>query len=137
MRLFYSIDASALAAVMLVLVVVMMIAQSAPHHGFGPDLPHASHAVLMFGANREDAMVIAVMRDGKVFLGNEHIRSDQLSSKVLNRLKDRGLERKVYIRADGRAWYGTVKQVLDGVRSAGIERIAFLVVQRRPPMPER
>jgi biopolymer transport protein ExbD/biopolymer transport protein TolR len=115
MNLFCSIDASALAAVMLVLVVVMMIAQSAPHHGFGPDLPHASHAVSMSGANREDAMVIAVMRDGKVFLGNEHIRSDQLSSKVLDRLKE----------------------VLDGVRSAGIERIAFLVVQRRPPMPER
>jgi biopolymer transport protein ExbD len=39
------------------------------------------------------------------------------------------VERKVYIRADGRAWYGTVKEVLDGVRAAGVEKVGFLLEQ--------
>jgi biopolymer transport protein ExbD len=132
-KLFCSIDVSALAAVMLVLVVIMMIVESATHHGFGPDLPHVSRAVSMPGANREDAMVIVVMRDGSIYFGADKVGVYQLRSKILERLKDRSVERKAYIRADGRVWYSTVKEVLDGVRTAGIERVAFLVNQRRPP----
>jgi biopolymer transport protein ExbD len=50
---------------------------------------------------------------------------------IAEHLKDRGVERKVYIVADMRAKWGAVKIVLDGVRSAGILRVAFLVDQRR------
>jgi biopolymer transport protein TolR len=136
-KVFCSIDASPLAAVMVVLVVVMMIAESAPHHGYGPDLPHVSHSVSMPGANREGAIVIAVMRDGSIYFGVDKVGVYQLRSKILERLKDSSVERKVYIRADGRVWYRAVKEVLDGVRTAGIERIAFLVNQRRTPMAGR
>ena len=130
-KVFCSIEASAFAAVMFVLVMVMMISESEPHHGFAVDLPQVSHAVPMSGVNREDAMVIGVRRDGAVYFGAERVRSDELPSKILNRLKKRGVERKVYISVDRRAWYGTVKQVLVGVHSAGIERVAFLADQPR------
>jgi len=137
MKLFCNIDASAFAAVVFVLVFVTMMAESAPHHGFGPSLPHVSHAVSMPGANREDRMAIFVMRDGAIYFGAEKVRADQLMAKILDRLRDRSVERRVYIQADARAHYGTVKDVLDGVHSAGIERIAFLVNQRRPPLAGR
>ncbi|MGA8620777.1 MAG: biopolymer transporter ExbD [Candidatus Sulfotelmatobacter sp.] len=90
----------------------------------------------MSGANREDAMVITVMRDGTVYFVRDRVVPYQLHSKILDRLKDRTSESRVYIRADVR---GTVrvKEVLDGVRSAGIEQVAFLVDQRRPPMAGR
>jgi biopolymer transport protein TolR len=131
MKLFCNIDASALAAVGFALLVVMMIAPQ-PHHGYGPDLPHVLHPVSMAGANREDAMVIAVMRDGAVYFGSDKVQPSQLPSKILDRLRDHTVERRVYIRADARVWYRTVKEVLDGVRSAGVERVAFLVDQRGP-----
>jgi biopolymer transport protein ExbD len=54
-----------------------------------------------------------------------------LQQKIVEHLKDRGVERKVYIVADSRAKWGAVKVVLDGVRSAGILRVAFLVNQSR------
>lgn len=54
-----------------------------------------------------------------------------LSEKIAGRLKDRGMERMVYIHADMRAHWSGLKTVLDGVRSAGILRVAFLVDQRR------
>jgi len=126
-KLFRNIEASALAAVMLVLLVVMMIAESTPNHTYGTDLPHVSHAVPMPGALREDAMLVAVMRDGSVYFGSERVLPAELTSKILDRLGDGGVERKVYIRADGRAWYGTVKDVLEGVRGAGIEKVGFLL----------
>lgn len=131
MKLFCNIDASALAAVGFVLLVVMMIVPQ-PHHGYGPDLPHVLHPVSMGGANREDAMIIAVMRDGAVYFGRDKVQPVQLPSKILDCLRDHTVEPRVYIRADGRVWYRSVKEVVDGVRSAGIERVAFLVDQRRP-----
>jgi biopolymer transport protein TolR len=132
-RLYCKIDATALAAVLFVLAVIMIVADSQPHHGYGPDLPHVSHAITIAGANRDDVMMISIMRDGMIFFGMDKLSPSQLPSKIQDRLKDRSVERKVYIRADRRVWYGTVKEVLDGVGSAGIERVAFLVDERRPP----
>ena len=86
----------------------------------------------MSGADREDAMVIAVMRDGVVYFGSDRISPRQLPSKILDRLRDHTVEPRVYIRADRRVFYFNVKEALDGLRSAGIERVAFLVDQRRP-----
>src|SRR5580704_6727441 len=131
MKLFCNIDASPLAAVGFVLLVVMMIVPQ-PHHGYGPDLPHVLHPVSMARANREDAMIIAVLRDGAVYFGGDRVLHEQLPSKLLDRLRDHTVEPRVYIRADGRVFYRNVKEALDGVRSAGIERVAFLVDQRRP-----
>jgi biopolymer transport protein ExbD len=39
----------------------------------------------------------------------------------------RGAEKKIYIRADERLRYVSVREVLAAVRSAGVEKIAFLV----------
>jgi len=77
-------------------------------------------------------MVISVLRDGTVYFGADKVSARQVRANILDRLKDRSVERRVYIRADARVWYRTVKDVLDGVRSAGIERVAFLADQRRP-----
>jgi biopolymer transport protein ExbD len=88
-------------------------------------------------SQREDAKFVTVMRDGSVYFGVDKIATYDLASRILDRLKDRSVERRVYIRADGRARYRTVKEVLDGVRSAGIERVAFPVDQRHVPTADR
>lgn len=133
LKLFCRIDNSAFAAIMIVLVFTMLLTASwmpTPHHGIVADLPKAFHPIPLPGSQRYDAMIVTVMRDGSIYFGADKLGSDQLRSKILERLRDRSVERRVYIRADKRVWYRTVKEVLDGVRSAGIERVAFLVDQR-------
>jgi biopolymer transport protein TolR len=98
------------------------------------DLPHVAHPVRLRKADRDDAMTVAIMRDGKVFFRGDQVFLDHLPAKVRQGLKD-GAEKKVYIRADARAKYGTVKEALDGIRNAGIENVAFLADQRRAPTP--
>jgi len=134
-RLFCQIDTAAFAGIMMVLVSTMMFATwlTPSHHGVGADLPKVLHPILMPRSQREDAMIVTVMRDGNVYFGADKVGPHQVRSKILDRLKDRSVERTVYIRADGRVWYRTVKEVLDEVQSAGIVRVAFLVDQRRPP----
>jgi biopolymer transport protein TolR len=135
MKLFCRIDASALAGIMIVLVFTLLFPLwlAPTHHGIGADLAKVSHSVPMPRSQREDAMMITIMRDGIVYFGADKISSDQVRPKILDRLKDTSVERKIYIRADGRVWYRSVKGVLDGVRAAGIEQVAFLVDQRPAP----
>jgi len=99
--------------------------------GLAVDLAHVLHSVSMPSANREDAMIVTVTRDGKVYFGTEIVRIDDLQQKITDRLKDGSVERKVYVRADMRARWGLVDAVLGSVRSAGVLRVAFLVQERR------
>jgi biopolymer transport protein TolR len=124
-----------MAMVLFVLVLIFMFVAAPTHHyGVSVDVPKVPHPISMSSAEREDAMKITVTRDGKVYFGVEQVNLISLPEKIADHLKDGEVERKVYITADGRARYGTVKSVLDGVRSAGIIRVAFLVDQRRVPI---
>jgi len=93
------------------------------------DSPRVAHPVAMPAALREDMMEVAVTRDGSIWFGHERVRVDRLTQDIREELS-RGSERKVYIRADKRARYGAVVQALNGVRSAGVENVAFLVDQK-------
>jgi len=132
-RLFRGIDVSALASILVVLALVLLAVAWMPptHHAYSVDLAHVVHPAPMPGAKRDDAMIITVTRNGLVSFGGDHVAPADLPAKIQDRLRDRGGERRVYIRADLRAKWGAVKLVLDGVRSAGILRVAFLVDQRR------
>jgi biopolymer transport protein ExbD len=129
-KLFSSIDATAFASILVVLVFAVLIFHGMsynPHHGNSVDLPKVSHPVSMRGALREDAMKVSILRDGKIYFGSDQIRLVDLPTKIQDRLKNREIEHKVYVVADMRARWGTVKLALDGVRTAGIIRVAFLV----------
>jgi len=135
-KLFSDFNTLQFASVMgMVVFVLLLMFMTIPvdHHGVGVDLPKVLHPVAMRGADREDAIKISIMRDGKVYLGTEQIWLPDLPAKIQDRLKDREVERKVYVVADMRARWGRVKLALDGVRSAGIVRVAFLADQGRLP----
>ena len=101
--------------------------------GFSEGLPKVSHFVSMSGANREDAMIVGIMRTGDIWFGDERlITVDALPPAIREGLK-RGAERKVYLRADARAKYGRIREVLTAIRSAGVENLGFLVDQRKAP----
>jgi biopolymer transport protein TolR len=129
------IDVTAFAAVMFVLVAMflfpatMVVDSPRGADGAAVDLAKTSHAVAMRAANREDALLVAIQRDGRIWFGSDRITSEQLPARIQERLRQ-GAERRIYIRADARSRYGIVVAVLDSVRSAGIENIVFLVDDR-------
>jgi biopolymer transport protein ExbD len=123
--------ASVMGMVAVVVLSAFMTATPMITRGVGPDLPNAYHAVSMPGALREDVMLVSITRDGAVYFGGDRVwEVADLSGKIQDRLKNHGVERKVYINADMRTRWGGVKQVLGAVHSAGILRVAFLVNQR-------
>jgi len=117
--------------------VVLVIFLTLPipvHGGIKPILPRVSHPVSMAHANPEDAMIVTIFRDDKVFYRSDLVRSSELPAKIRQSL-NQGAEREVYIRAGARARYSWVAKVLDGIRSAGVEKIGFLVEQGPSPKP--
>jgi len=131
-----SVDTTAFASILVILVLIILVVASMSsnqHRARSVDLPQVLHPASMPGALRDDAVQITILRDGQVYFCNDRVWSDDLGRRIQARLKDQDVEWKIYITADARARYGTVKAVLDGVRSAGIVRVAFLADQRRVP----
>lgn len=85
----------------------------------------------MWRAKRADALVVVILRTGDIFFGNDEVGADQLSEKINERIHSTGGERRVYIRADARARWGRVGEVIDQVRTAGIPEVGFLADQRK------
>ena len=95
-------------------------------------LPVATHSSALYGADREDAMIVGINRDGRIFFDRKQVSPDELSLGIRKSLKQKP-ERKVYIRADSKARYRTVTLALEAIRAAGIEDIAFVTFS--PPNP--
>jgi biopolymer transport protein TolR len=133
-KLISAIDMTAFAAVMFALV-AMFVALTLVVHSprdaahTAVDLPKATKAPEMGGSLREDALMVAVQRDGRIWFGKDAITPERLPAAIRERVSH-GAERKVYIRADMRVNYGRVAEVLSSVRSAGIDDSAFLVNER-------
>lgn len=124
--------ASVMGIIIFVVLTIFMTVPT-PHGGIGLDLPRVLHPVSMPNASREDAMVVSVTRDNKIYFGVERVSPTDLPQRIACRLKDRDIERKVYIKADARARWAGVKQVLEAVHSAGILRVAFWTDGRYAP----
>ena len=124
------INVTPMVDVMLVLLIIFMVITPMLQKGVSVDLAKVNNPAQMPDADKEDALVVAIMRDGNIFFGNDRIQPDQLTSKVKDRLANRS-DKRVFIRADARAKYGSVVEVVDNVRSAGVDQLGLLTDQRK------
>src|SRR5207237_2068034 len=90
-------------------------------------------------ADKEDALLVSVTRDGQVYFGSDQISVDSLTSKVKDRLANKP-DKRVYVKADMRSRFGGVVQVVDAVRAAGVDDLGLLTDQKKttpsaPPPP--
>jgi biopolymer transport protein ExbD/biopolymer transport protein TolR len=93
--------------------------------GQSVDLARTRNPVDMKEADRDDAVLVAVTRDGKFWLNQDRVNIDDLAAKVNDLLATR-LEKTVFVKSDFRAKYGDVVQVIDGIRNAGVDRVGLL-----------
>jgi biopolymer transport protein ExbD len=133
-RLFSDFNTLPFARVVSMLVfIILLFFMTAPthHHSTSYDLAKVNHPVPMPGADRERCNKNGCHARRPSLLWDRPGKSADLPQKIVDHLKDHGMEPKVYIVADMRPRWGSIKPVLDGTRGAGVWRIAFLVDQRR------
>src|SRR5579862_2679401 len=95
------INVTPMVDVMLVLLIIFMVITPMLTKGAAVEMVKAKNPIAMQAADKEDAILVAITRDGKVFLspGNKQVASEDLPSKVRDLLTNR-TDKTVYIKAD-------------------------------------
>ena len=133
------INVTPMVDVMLVLLIIFMVVTPMLQKGVSVDMAQVNNPDQMPDADKEDALLVSITRDGMVYLGSDRIDVDSLTTKVKDRLTNKP-DKRVYVKADMRAHFGNVVQVVDAVRAAGVDDLGLLTEQRKttpnaPPPP--
>jgi biopolymer transport protein TolR len=124
-----NINVSPMVDVMLVLLIIFMVITPMLQNKVQIDMAKVQNATSMPDADKDDAIVVAVTRDGGVFLGQDKVDPSQLGSLVQSRLADK-TNKTIYFRADARAQFRAVEDAIDDVRTAGVDEIGLLVQKK-------
>ena len=124
-----NINVTPMVDVMLVLLIIFMVITPMLQQKVAVDMAKVENPTSMPDADKEDAIVVAVTRDGGVFLGQDHVATSELGSKVRDKLADTP-GRTIFIRADARAEFRAVEDAIDAVRTAGVDEVGLLTQKK-------
>jgi len=125
-----NINVTPMVDVMLVLLIIFMVITPMLQKGVTVKLAQANNPVQMPDADKEDALIVAVMNDGAIYFDTAKITPAELTQKVRDRIVNR-TDKHVYVKADARAKYKAVVDVVDDVRSAGVDQLGLLTEQKK------
>jgi biopolymer transport protein ExbD/biopolymer transport protein TolR len=114
-----------MADIMLVLLIIFMVVTPMLQKTHQVDLAPVNNPRDMKDADRDDAIVVAVTRDGSLYMGNTKTTKDEVTGQVKDRIANK-LDKTVYVKSDARAKYGDVVAVVDEIRSAGVDQLGLL-----------
>ena len=130
-----------MADIMLVLLIIFMVVTPMLQKTHQVDMASAKNARDMKDADKDDAIVVAVTRDGSLYMGNTKIKKEEITGTVKDQIANK-LDKTVYVKSDARAKYGDVVAVVDEIRSAGVDQLGLLTDKTqtgspvKPPTPE-
>jgi len=122
------INVTPMVDVMLVLLIIFMVITPMLSKGVTVELVRTSHPIAMQAADKSDAILVAVTRDGKVYLNTTQMAAEDLPGKVKDLLTNR-INKMVFIKSDTRAKYDKVVTVVDNLRAAGVDQVGLLTDQ--------
>ena len=124
-----NINVTPMVDVMLVLLIIFMVITPMLQNKVAVDMAKVDNPESMPDVDKEDAIVVAITRDGGVFLGQDKIAVDELGARVRDKLADKP-GKTIFIRADARAQYRAVEDAIDAVRTAGVEDVGLLTQKK-------
>jgi biopolymer transport protein ExbD/biopolymer transport protein TolR len=124
-----NINVTPMVDVMLVLLIIFMVITPMLQNKVAVDMAKVDNTTNMPDADKEDAIVVAITKDGSVFLGQNKTSVSELGVQIREKLS--GTPGKtIFIRADARARYLAVEDAIDAVRTAGVEDVGLLTQKK-------
>jgi biopolymer transport protein TolR len=120
-RFMAEINIVPLVDVVLVLLVIFMVTAPMLYRGMDINLPRSSSNTI----KPEERVVLTVERDRRVYVDKDLISMAQLPQKM-DALRRKNPDVSVFLRADQDVPYGTVVQVMDSVKKAGIVKLGMV-----------
>ncbi len=122
------INVTPMVDVMLVMLIIFMVITPMLSKGVSVDKAKTKNPIAMQSADKEDAVLVTVTRDGKAYLGRDQIKPEDLPPKVKDLLTNR-LDKTCYLLADSRAKYEKVVDVVNNMRAGGVDQLGLLTEQ--------
>src|SRR5437868_374330 len=122
------INVTPMVDVMLVLLIIFMVITPMLSKGVSVNMVPTKNPISMQAADKSDAIVCAVTREGKTYLNTTQMPAEDLPPKVKDLLANR-LDKTVFVKADARAKYERVVEVVDNLRAAGVDQLGLLTEQ--------
>jgi len=122
------INVTPMVDVMLVLLIIFMVITPMLSKGQSVDMVRTKNPIAMQSADKEDAVLVAVTRDGKAYLGSTQIKAEDLPQKIKDMLTNK-LDKTCYLKADQRARYEKVVDVVNNMRAGGVDQLGLLTEQ--------
>ena len=122
------INVTPMVDVMLVMLIIFMVITPMLSKGVSVEMVKTRNPIPMQAADKSDAVVVAVTRDGKTFLGTTQTAPADMIQKVKDLIATR-LDKTVFIKADSRAKYEKVVEVVENLRAAGVDQLGLLTEQ--------
>ncbi|MGA8503531.1 MAG: biopolymer transporter ExbD [Candidatus Sulfotelmatobacter sp.] len=117
---------AALLAVVIAMSAAPQSSAQAMQRGISVELVPTSSAVPVPDADKSDALIVTVTDDGTIYLGAGSVTPDSLAEKLKGRLSH---TQTLYIKADARAPYASLVNVVDAAHTAGIARVTLLTTR--------
>jgi biopolymer transport protein ExbD/biopolymer transport protein TolR len=124
-----NINVTPMVDVMLVLLIIFMVITPMLQNKVQIDMAKVTNPENMPDADKDDAIVVAITRDGGVFLGQNKVAVSELGTQVREKLTDKP-GKTIYVRADARAQFRAVEDAIDAVRTAGVDDVGLLTQKK-------
>lgn len=123
------INVTPMVDVMLVMLIIFMVITPMLSKGISVDLAKTKNPIAMQDADKDDAILVSITKDGKVYLGTDPYSDlTSLGGKVKDLLSNK-LNKTVYLKNDSRARFEKVVEVIDGLRAFGVDQLGLLTDQ--------
>ena len=116
------INVTPLVDVMLVLLIVFMISAPLLTAGVPLELPKTEASSI---DDQKEPLSVSIQADGKVFIGERPVAFSSLSPQLREMAGD-DAKKPIFVRADGKASYATVAQVMAALSTSGFTSINLI-----------
>jgi len=120
------INVTPMADIMLVLLIIFMITTPLLQSGITVNLPKAKNPLDAPEADSKEAVVVALNREGKLYLGKKQYSEKELYSYLTQKYSGGEINRTIFLKGDTALAYGRVVEIVNGCRGAGVERIGLM-----------
>jgi biopolymer transport protein TolR len=125
------INVTPMADIMLVLLIIFMITTPLLQSGITVNLPKAKNPLDAPEADSKDAVVVALNRDGRIYLAKNPISEAELLEFLGKKFSGGEINKTIFLKADTAVAYGRVVQIVNQCRKAGVERIGLMAEKEK------
>lgn len=125
------INVTPMADIMLVLLIIFMISTPLLQSGITVNLPKAKNPLDAPEADSKDAVVVALNREGRIYLAKSMVSETDLLDYLAKRFSSGEINKTIYLKADNAVAYGRVVQIVDQCRKTGVERIGLMTEKEK------